>query len=414
MKSLLLALCGLLSLSFSSSAQWTARTSFPGTSRAKATAFTIGSKIYLVGGVANSGLILRDFWEYDISTNTWLQKPAFPGPERYGATSFVLNGQGYVATGGNDNGYLDDLWQFDPASGTWIQKTGLPVQSPQHENQRREAFSFVVGNRAYLGGGDGWVFGANQTSNYAFPDLWEYNPANDTWTPKSGFPDFFGRDLSIAVSMYSKGYVGLGCNVGQTINYQTFWQYDPATDTWTSKPNFPTAFSADAGAFVFDSNLYVVGGIRMSPLAASNQVYKFDPVANTWTQQPNYNGGAVVGEVCISAATQAFAQGGYNGSLVTRNDLWEFTPTITGIHEVHSASGITATLFPNPAQEVIYLRASKEITSVEIYDITGLLVSEGKNELNGIDIRNLQTGLYNMKMIFADGTSMFSRFIKAN
>src|SRR6185295_3669230 len=111
-------------ISAAASAQWVQRANFPGTSRSKATAFTIGDKIYVMGGVSNSAVVLHDFWEYDIPSNTWTVKPNFPGPERYGATSFVINNKGYIATGGNDFGYLDDLWEYNPLTSAWIQRTG--------------------------------------------------------------------------------------------------------------------------------------------------------------------------------------------------------------------------------------------------------------------------------------------------
>lgn len=289
-----------LLLSLSGSAQWLQKANFPGTSKAKSTAFTIGNKIYVMGGVDNFSNILKDFWEYDIPSDSWTQKPNFPGPERYGATSFVLNNKGYIAIGGNDFGYLDDLWEYDPLTGNWNQKTGLPAGSPQHENQRTESWSFVVNNKAYLGGGEGFVFGPNGTSNIAFYDIWEYNPVTDTWMQKSDIPDFIGRDMSVAGSVNNKGYVGLGCNVQQNINRQSFWEYDPSTDTWTSKSNFPSIYTTDAGSFVLNSELYVVGGVRFNPVGLSGQFYKYEPVTDTWTALSNFNGGAIAGEFCIS------------------------------------------------------------------------------------------------------------------
>src|SRR4051812_7010848 len=83
------------------SAQWQSRANFPGTAKAKSTAFTIGNKVYVVGGVNNLGAELSDFWEYDIPSNTWAMKTAFPGGARYGAASFVINNLGYVGTGGS-------------------------------------------------------------------------------------------------------------------------------------------------------------------------------------------------------------------------------------------------------------------------------------------------------------------------
>src|SRR6187401_1926399 len=89
-------------------AQWAQRTSFPGIARAKATSFTLNNKVYLVGGVTNTSVVLNEVWEYDPVTDTWTQLTPFPGPERYGAVSFIINNKAYIATGGNDNGYLDD------------------------------------------------------------------------------------------------------------------------------------------------------------------------------------------------------------------------------------------------------------------------------------------------------------------
>jgi len=132
MKLKLNALFFALLFTITANAQWIPKSNFPGTPKAKSTAFTINNKIYVVGGVNDNSAVLNSFWVYDISTDIWTVKPAFPGPARYGATSFVINGKGYVATGANDFGFLDDLWEYDPATSTWVQKTGLPAGSAQH------------------------------------------------------------------------------------------------------------------------------------------------------------------------------------------------------------------------------------------------------------------------------------------
>src|SRR6185436_7972444 len=115
---------------------------------------------------------------------------------------------------------------------------------------------------------------ANQTWNYSFTDIWEFNPLLNTWTHVSDFPDFFGRDMSIAVAFNNKAYLGLGCNVDQTSGWQTFWEYDPAGNIWTAKSNFPSVYTTDAGAFVLDSDIYVVGGVKLTPVGLTSQVYK--------------------------------------------------------------------------------------------------------------------------------------------
>jgi N-acetylneuraminic acid mutarotase len=401
----------LFTLSLSALGQWTSRAIFPGVARAKATSFTIGDKFYVLGGVTNTAVVLNDFWEYDISLDTWSQKPNFPGPERYGAVSFVIGNSGYVATGGNDFGYLDDLWQYNPVSGNWIQKIGLPNGSAQHENQRTEAFGFVINNKIYLGGGNGFVFGANSTNNIAFYDLWQFDPLSNSWTTKADCPDFTGKNLSIAVAMNGKGYVGLGCNVDQTVNHKNFWEYEPVTDTWTSKAAFPTDFTVDAASFVIDTTIYVVGGVNLNPVGASNQVYKYETGSNTWTQLASYNGGAVAGPFCISTGTRAFIGGGYNSSLVPRNDVWEFGASTTGIDKY--ALENHALIYPNPATKYISLRSQHSIEMIEAFDLSGKKIFSYKSVSDLIDISNIPDGIYLLKYEFKDGKSGSEKFIKS-
>jgi N-acetylneuraminic acid mutarotase len=393
-------------------AQWSQKTSLPGIARAKAAAFTIGAKIYMVGGVNNFGNVLGDFWEYDIPSDTWTQKTDFPGGPRYGAASFVLNNKGYVATGGADGPFFDDLWEYNPATDSWIQRTGLPAGSAQHENQRREAYAFVIGNRAYLGGGDGFVFGANSTNNIAFYDLWEYNPTGNSWTQKADLPDFTGHDLGIAASINGRGYVGLGCDVGQTTARQGFWQYDPGSDTWIQKASYPSSFSTDAGAFVLDSTLYVVGGVRLSPsVSVTSQVRKYDPVTDTWSLATNFTGGAIVGEFVVCDGTTAFAGTGYNSSITARSDLWSYPATPTGI-KTNNANVEAVAVFPNPASTSISIQSAKEVSTIEVYDAIGNKVLTEHTLFHNLSIQKLATGVYSINVACTDGTLTCLRLVK--
>ncbi len=365
----------------------------------------------MMGGIDNSLITRNDLWEYDITNNSWTQKTNFPGPERYGAVSFVLNNFGFVVSGGNDNGYLDDLWEYDPQNNFWLQKTGLPATQAQRENQRIEAFAFVANGKAYLGGGSGFVFGANQTNNYAFTDLWEYDPIGDDWTAKSGFPDFFGRNMSVAVSLNGKGYVGLGCNVDQTVNLKTFWEYDPSSDTWTAKADFPTDFTVDAGAVVYNNEMYVVGGVNLNPVSLSNQVYKYDPVLDTWTQLSAFNGNAIAGEFAVTTATSAFIGCGYNGNIIPRNDLYEISSSITGVSSTDKESN-SSFIFPNPAIDRISIYPKDKFRKVKIYNSIGELVLSVDNNTSEIPIKSFSPGKYSVWLYDINGQISNSSFIK--
>jgi N-acetylneuraminic acid mutarotase len=401
----------LLFISLNTSAQWLSRAAFPGTACSKSTSFTTGNKIYVMGGVTNASVVLNDFWEYDIAANSWQQKPNFPGPERYGAAAFVINGKGYIATGGNDNGYLDDLWEYNPTNGVWTQRTGLPAGSPQHENQRVEAYAFPINGKGYLGGGSGFVFGANQTFNIAFYDLWEYNQVSDTWNQKSDIPDFTGRFMSIGVACNGKGYVGLGCDVNQSVNHQTFWEYDPLLNSWTSKTNFPTVSTVDAGAFAIDSSVYVLGGVNISTINLSNQFYRYDVATDTWNQLTNFNGGAVAGEFAVSTGTTAFAGTGYNGNLLTRTDVWQFGSLPTIVNEIQNGKTF---IYPNPATNFVTITSQKQISSFELFDATGRLIMKESNGLKYFDVAEFASGIYQVNIFFEDGTSSSMRLLRSN
>jgi len=70
-----------------------------------------------------------------------------------------------------------------------------------------------------------------------------------------------------------------------------------------------------------------------------------------------------------------------------------------------------ARVFPNPASETITISSTKEIQSVEIYDVNGRLVLSQKDLSSKIDISNLDTGLYFVE-IMIDDKQIIEKLIK--
>ena len=62
----------------------------------------------------------------------------------------------------------------------------------------------------------------------------------------------------------------------------TVEEYDPATDTWTTKANMPTARAAFSTSVV-NGKIYVIGGDapHLEPLTST--VEEYDPATDTWT-----------------------------------------------------------------------------------------------------------------------------------
>src|SRR5437016_6014773 len=82
---------------------WVRKTDFPGCPRYAASGFTIGTKIYIVGGrCVSTNNYLNDLWEYDINSDSWAQKDSLDYGIKY-AGSFAISNKGYVFGGRADS-----------------------------------------------------------------------------------------------------------------------------------------------------------------------------------------------------------------------------------------------------------------------------------------------------------------------
>ena len=67
------------------------------------------------------------------------------------------------------------------------------------------------------------------------------------------------RNAAVAVNIGDKIYAGLGysSSTGNSQVSDDWYEYDPATNKWTFKSNFPGAARANAVAFVINGKAYV-------------------------------------------------------------------------------------------------------------------------------------------------------------
>lgn len=102
------------------------------------------------------------------------------------------------------------------------------------------------------------------------------------WIQKSSFGGV-GRHRATGCATSHRGYMGLGHHngAGVDISFKDWWEYDPASDTWTQRANFPVN-THGALAFVVDNCPVVGGGSGLS-----TQFYKFDPNTNSWAPIAN-------------------------------------------------------------------------------------------------------------------------------
>ena len=82
---------------------------------------------------------------------------------------------------------------------------------------------------------------------------------------------------------------------------------------------------------------------------------------------------------------------------------------VTAIDDVTCALQV----YPNPCTEYVTVEASQEIAYVSIIDMQGAkTVLEIGANAQSIEVATLQAGVYTMHIVFADGTTKTTRFVK--
>lgn len=203
----------------------------------------------------------------------------FPGTPRASGTAFSIGQKAYVCFGrsGPNSGLLNDVWEYDAGNDTWARKTDFPGPA------RVKAVAGVINGKAYVGLG---AKGAYESTNL-FKDWWEYDPETDTWTSKATFPDPASNDLSHAV-INGKIYVTGGFD-GQKMIDKTYC-FDPVTDTWTQLADIPGACIAKS-FFAIGDYLYAGSGYRGYNIP---MFYRYNTTNDTWKRISNLPRGRIL------------------------------------------------------------------------------------------------------------------------
>lgn len=242
---------------------WEQKADFIGVKRSSASSFALNGMGYV--GLGYDGINrLKDFYEYNPATDTWTAKADFAGTARYGAVGFEVAGKGFFGTG-YDGNFLKDFYQYHPSSDSWSVSNGFGG------NKRRNATVFVIDDKAYLG------TGINNNVNQI--DFWEFNGTSEVWTKKrdvnNGDDDEYNADYVVTRSnatsfvMNGLGYLATGDSS------TSVWQYNPANDLWSEKTGLEASSRNDAIGFSINNRGFVMLGRQGS--SYFDDMYEFKP-----------------------------------------------------------------------------------------------------------------------------------------
>ncbi|HVX51710.1 MAG TPA: kelch repeat-containing protein, partial [Chitinophagaceae bacterium] len=147
--------------------------------------------------------------------DSWKKITSVPGcTARTYSVAFSINGKGYYGTGIDSvtNKENSDIWMYDSGQDSWTQVASLPVKSGAsvYNVGRSAASAFTVNDMGYV------VGGYSSDLNIFLKDVWEFDAATNTWTSKADFPGF-ARAYAIAVGsdMWGAGFYGTGFSFKQ-------------------------------------------------------------------------------------------------------------------------------------------------------------------------------------------------------
>ena len=163
---------------------------------------------------------------------------------------------------------------------TWESKAPMRVA--------RGALGVVaVNNKIYAIGGSAKDVRLAATKEFLSTNE-EYDPETDTWTSKKGMPT---QRATLAIASYQNKIYCIG---GKNSDGYTGINevYDPQTDTWETKKPMPTA-RGFVTANVVNGRIYVIGGSIIGGGTTVNEVY--DPATDSWTTKTSMpaHGGSV-------------------------------------------------------------------------------------------------------------------------
>ena len=286
------------------------------------TSLVPGKTYYLRAYAINSaGVSYGPEINFKAPASLGIRKAEFPGEARSYSVTFSIENKIYVGLGFMQNGFSDwplgDFWAWDQSTNQWNMLAEFP-------GINYDAIGFAIGGKGYVFT-SGWY---NSETGYYPSVLWEYEPETDQWTKKSNFPSNGYRSYPVAFSIGSKVYIGLGRGAsegGVAGFYKDLWEWDQGTNVWTRKADFPGQGRSGAATFAIGKSGYVGTGITSGGWVAD--FWEYDQQEDRWTRKVDYPGNPRSQAVGFAIGTKGYLGAGYHESAMDdgiSQDFWEY------------------------------------------------------------------------------------------
>lgn len=249
---------------------WTEGAELP-TPRTEVSAAVIGSRVVVIGGLGADGEASSAVDAYDPAADSWTSLPDLP--EALHHAPMVAAGSSLWVLGG----YLDDgratnaVWRLPEGGEAWVEGPSLPVA-------RGAAATAVVDGEIHLvGGATAFLRGAQLTARHDALD-----PNGGEWRRLPDLPE--PRDHLAAAGVGTDLYVLGGRRLSLDSNTARVDVFDVEAEEWSRAPDMPTP-RGGFGAASWRGSIVTVGGEE--PEGTIAPVEFFDPDEGAWGSFPD-------------------------------------------------------------------------------------------------------------------------------
>jgi N-acetylneuraminic acid mutarotase len=183
-----------------------------------------------------------------IKAQTWeTLDPTTTCTKRHECSGAAINGKFYLMGGRGDK----PVEVFDPSSGNWEKLGNAPFEMHHFQAVPYKGKIYVIG--AFTGG---------YPHETPVPNVYIYDPGNDSWTKSHVIPERRRRGAAGLVVYNNKFYLLGGAQDGHWADNRDYMdEYDPVSGKWEILPAMPR-LRDHFQAVVVEDKLYAVGGRR--------------------------------------------------------------------------------------------------------------------------------------------------------
>jgi len=354
-------------------------------------------------------------WIYTRSGSTWTQQGSkLVGTGNTGAAyqgcsvSLSADGNTAMVGGYGDNSNQGAAWVYTRSGSTWTQQ-GSKLVGTGNTGAAYHGCSVSLsadGNTAMVGG-----YGDNSNQGAA----WVYTRSGGTWTQQGsklvGTGNLGAAYQGCSVSISADGNTAIVGGYTDN-NYEgAAWVYTRSGGIWSQQGSklvgsggWNIAVSQGASVCLSaDGNTAMVGGYEDNNYEGA--VWVFTRSGSTWTQQGSKlvgtgNAGTTSDQgisVSLSAnGNTAMVGGNYDNN--GQGAAWIFIPEVSPTTQASAITDDALLLYPNPATDGFTINTGEKITTVSIYNLSGILVLAQQAIGNTfINISSLHPGVYVVK-----------------